>query len=106
MADQVPLCQVVLKYKQTYELSELNYVFTGSQGRPDSRGPPALIEVHEPPSHTNQVPLLKASLGPVLSNGNSVAPRIRQLQMQLGVQASTTNGHQPSPTCAPRGSLV
>lgn len=63
-----------------------------------------MIEVHEPPSHTNQVPLLKASLGPVLSNGNSVAPRIRQLQMQLGVQAS--NGHQLSPTCAPRGSLV
>lgn len=74
---------------------------TGSQGRPDSRGPP-MIEVHDPPSHTNQVPLLKASLGPVLSNGNSVAPRIRQLQMQLG---ASTN-HQPSPTCAPRGSLV
>ena len=73
-------------------------MLTGSQGRPDSRGPP-LIEVHDPPNH--QAPVLKASLGPVISNGSSVAPRIRQLQMQLG-QTNTTN----NPTCAPRGSLV
>ena len=74
-------------------------IFTGSQGRPDSRGPP-LIEVHEPPSH-QQPPVLKASLGPVISNGSSVAPRIRQLQMQLATPNTTNN-----PTCAPRGSLV
>ena len=72
--------------------------FAGSQGRPDSRGPP-LVEVHEPPSH--QPPVLKASLGPVISNGSSVAPRIRQLQMQLSTTNPTIN-----PTCAPRGSLV
>ena len=83
-------------------------MFTGSQGRPDSRGPP-LIEVHDPPMGaqpmgvpSHQPPVLKASLGPVISNGSSVAPRIRQLQMQLGQTNTTPN----NPTCAPRGSLV
>ena len=78
--------------------SSISSQFAGSQGRPDSRGPP-LVEVHEPPSH--QPPVLKASLGPVISNGSSVAPRIRQLQMQLSTTNPTIN-----PTCAPRGSLV
>lgn len=73
---------------------------SGSQGRPDSRGPP-LMEVHDPPSGL-QPPVLKASLGPVISNGSSVAPRIRQLQMQLSTTTTTTS----NPTCAPRGSLV
>ena len=51
--------------------------FAGSQGRPDSRGPP-LLEVHETGpinGAQQQPPILKASLGPVIPNGFSVAPR-------------------------------
>ena len=60
-----------------------------------------MIEVQDQAHSLTQLPMLKASLGPVIPNGSSVAPRIRQLQMQLGTTNSNNN-----PTCAPRGSLV
>merc|ERR1719350_643208 len=68
---------------------------SGSQGRPDSRGP--AFEVNEPsppnPHHISQPPVLKAALGPVISNGLSVAPRIRQLQMQISNNPPTNNNN-------------
>ena len=87
----------------------LYWFFPGSQGRPDSRGPafevneppPTQVPQHLPSRDSNPGPQLKASLGPVISNGLSVAPRIRQLQMQIANNPPSNN-----PTCAPRGSLV
>ena len=75
--------------------------FSGSQGRPDSRGPAFEVNEPSPPNTHVSQPILKASLGPVIPNGLSVAPRIRQLQMQLNPTNNSNN-----PTCAPRGSLV
>ena len=117
--DLVHLYQVISKFKlscynftKNFQIIILKmyyhipkFIFSGSQGRPDSRGPAFEVNEPSPPNtHISQPPVLKAALGPVISNGLSVAPRIRQLQMQISNNPPTTNNNNP--TCAPRGSLV
>ena len=99
----VTISRIISKFICTYDIPKL--FFSGSQGRPDSRGPAFEVNEPSPPNtHISQPPVLKAALGPVISNGLSVAPRIRQLQMQISNNPPTTNNNNP--TCAPRGSLV
>ena len=97
------------KNNPIFRRNDYTKLISGSQGRPDSRGPafevneppPTQVPQHLPSRDSNPGPQLKASLGPVISNGLSVAPRIRQLQMQIANNPPSNN-----PTCAPRGSLV
>jgi hypothetical protein len=64
------------------------FVIPGSHGRPDSRGPLS----YDPHQQPHSMALRAASIGLLNGGLNSAAvgPRIRQLQQQLSINASTS----------------
>jgi hypothetical protein len=80
-----------------------NFVIPGSHGRPDSRGPLS----DDPHQQPHSMALRAASIGLLNGGLNSAAvgPRIRQLQQQLSINASTSQQVQQFNAAAPQQQL-